>query len=68
MKHLGTVRLETPRLILRPFVLADAQAMFDNWASDPRVTRYLSWQPHESVGASRELLKIWVNSYVFPDF
>lgn len=68
MKHLGTVRLETPRLILRPFVLADAQAMFDNWASDPQVTRYLSWQPHENVEASRELLKIWVNSYVFLDF
>jgi hypothetical protein len=35
MKHLGTQRIETERLILRKTQLEDAQAMFDNWASDP---------------------------------
>ena len=33
MKHKGTVRLETDRLILRPFTLEDALPMFRNWAS-----------------------------------
>ncbi len=33
MKHIGTQYIETGRLILRRFELADAQAMFDNWAS-----------------------------------
>ena len=35
MNHIGTKVIETERLILRPFTMADAQAMFDNWASDP---------------------------------
>jgi len=36
----GTVKLETERLILRRFVLDDANAMFYNWASNPEVTKY----------------------------
>jgi ribosomal-protein-alanine N-acetyltransferase len=42
MNHLGTKILKTERLILRPFQLADAEAMFRNWASDPDVTRFLT--------------------------
>lgn len=42
MNHLGTKILKTERLILRPFQLADAEAMFRNWASDPDVTRFLA--------------------------
>ena len=41
--------METERLILRPFVLNDAEAMFHTWANDPEVTKYLTWNPHESV-------------------
>ncbi len=39
MKHLGTQRLETERLILRPFVVEDAEAMYRNRVAswhDPR--------------------------------
>lgn len=42
MNHSGTVRLETKRLALRPFVQADAPAMYQNWANDPEVTKYLT--------------------------
>ena len=42
MKHLGTKVLETDRLVLRPFVREDAQAMYENWACDPEVTKFLS--------------------------
>ena len=45
MNHLGTKKLETTRLILRPFVREDAAAMYRNWASDPEVTKFLSWPP-----------------------
>ena len=38
MNHQGTKRLETARIVLRRFELADAQAMYDNWASDSEVT------------------------------
>ena len=34
MNHLGTQRIETKRLILRRFVIEDAEAMYQNWASD----------------------------------
>ena len=35
LHHAGTQILKTKRLVLRPFSLDDAQAMYDNWASDP---------------------------------
>ena len=60
MTRKGTATLETERLILRKFTEDDAEAMYNNWANDPEVTRYLTWQPHESPEATRELLKRWV--------
>ena len=41
--HKGTQTIHTERLILRKFTIDDAQAMFENWASDEKVTRYLTW-------------------------
>lgn len=49
MKNLGTVTLETERLILRKTRQNDAESMFKNWANDERVTKYLTWAPYESV-------------------
>ena len=34
--------LETERLILRPFEMNDATAMFNNWTSDDEVTKYVT--------------------------
>ena len=34
----------TERLELRPQTLEDARAIFDSFASDPRVTKYMDWQ------------------------
>ena len=44
--HKGTQTIHTERLILRKFTVEDAQAMFENWANDERVTRFLTWCPH----------------------
>ena len=63
MKHCGTKRLETERLILRRFVIEDAEAMYRNWASDHEVTKYLTWPPHDSADASKAVLKDWVARY-----
>lgn len=63
MNHTGTKKLETPRLILRPFAMEDAQAMYQNWASDPEVTKYLTWPTHASVEISRMVLSDWVSHY-----
>ncbi len=68
MDHIGTQRLETERLVLRRFTLDDAPAMFENWASDAEVTRFLTWQPHASVEVTRSVLADWVSSYEQPDF
>ncbi|MEO8444300.1 MAG: GNAT family N-acetyltransferase [Gammaproteobacteria bacterium] len=42
-------RVSTQRLLLRPPVLADAEAIFQAYAQDPVVCRYMDWAPHASV-------------------
>ena len=56
----GTQVLETPRLVLRPFAERDGEAIYRNWASDPEVARYVTWNAHQSVDESRELCHIWI--------
>jgi ribosomal-protein-alanine N-acetyltransferase len=68
MKHLGTCTLNTNRLILRRFREDDAQMMFDNWAHDPEVTRYLTWPPHDSAETSKYVLSDWISRYAELDF
>jgi [ribosomal protein S5]-alanine N-acetyltransferase len=41
--------IETARLILRRPRASDAQAVFDRYAGDQAVTRYLSWPAHRSL-------------------
>lgn len=50
--RLTTKVIETYRLILRPFKVEDASAVFETWASDPEVTKYMSWPTHRSVADS----------------
>lgn len=63
MKHYGTQRIETDRLILRRYVIEDADAMYKNWASDSEVTKFLIWQPHSSVDVSRGIIENWLKEY-----
>ncbi len=63
LSHQGTKTLETPRLILRRFTIGDAQAMFEGWATDPDVTRFVSWSAHQSISVTRELLTAWEEAY-----
>ena len=68
MKHLGTQTLETGRLILRQFTLDDAPAMHANWASDPEVTKFLTWPVHPNADVSRMVLESWVKAYDDPQY
>ena len=68
MEHIGTKKLETNRLILRPFVPEDAAPMFRNWASDPEVTRYLTWPTHQSMTVTRSVIESWVKRYDDPAY
>ena len=67
MKHLGSLVIETERLYMRPFVLEDASAMFENWASDPETLKYVTWDAHASTERTRESIKRWIEQYRKPD-
>ncbi len=48
--------IETERLRLRRPFEEDAEEIFEAWARDPEVTRYLVWRPHQSVAETRAFL------------
>ncbi len=68
LTHKGTQKLETKRLILRKAAPEDAQPMYENWASDPEVTKFLTWPPHSSPAVSEAVLKSWIEAYESADY
>ena len=48
--------LETPRLVLRPVRMRDAEDIF-SYASDPEVARYVLWDPHRSIAETRSYIR-----------
>jgi ribosomal-protein-alanine N-acetyltransferase len=46
--------LETMRLVLRRPTIEDADAAFESYASDPEITRYLTWSAHASAAQTRD--------------
>ena len=63
MNRTGTQTIITHRLTLRRFVMEDAEDMYRGWASDPEVTRFLTWPAHGSVEVTRMVLGSWVARY-----
>lgn len=49
--------IETSRLVIRRPQPADAEAIFERYASDRDVTRYLGWPAHDSVDETRTFLE-----------
>ena len=68
LTHKGTQTIETSRLLLRKAVREDAEAMFRNWASDPEVTKYLTWPTYEKVETAYQILDLWASEYEKPDY
>ena len=68
MQHQGTKILETERLTLRPFAMGDAGQMFNNWANDCEVTKYLTWEAHRNIDATKEILETWIQNHDKEDF
>jgi ribosomal-protein-alanine N-acetyltransferase len=48
--------LQSDRLQLRRATLADARPIFESYAQDPSVTRYLTWQPLSSLQQAEDYL------------
>ncbi len=63
LTHKGTQPIQTPRLLLRRALPEDAEAMLANWASDPEVTRFLTWPPHASLAVTRAVIAGWLEGY-----
>ena len=68
LSHKGTQPIETSRLILRRAIREDAEAMFRNWASDPKVTKYLTWPTYEKVETAHQILDLWTSEYEKTDY
>ncbi|WP_247949035.1 GNAT family N-acetyltransferase [Streptococcus gordonii] len=68
MKKIGTQSIETKRLLLRPFLESDAQAMYDNWASRPDNLLHVTWDAHESPEVTKQSIARWVENYQNLDF
>ena len=63
MTHVGTQTIRTERLTLRRFTMDDVMPMYKNWASDPEVTKYLTWPTHTGPDVTEMVLKSWVAEY-----
>jgi RimJ/RimL family protein N-acetyltransferase len=49
--------LKTERLRLRKVKLADAEAIFRQYAQDPEVTKYVSWHAHKHIEETRDFVR-----------
>lgn len=67
MKHNGTHRIETERLIIRKYKITDTEDMFTNWASSTAVTRFLTWAPYTRTADCRAYIKSRIEAYQNPD-
>ena len=59
--------LETERLYLRRFRLEDARQVFENYANDPEVTKYVTWPAHKDISTTEEYLRYVVDEYAKPE-
>ncbi len=68
MRHQGTAQLSTSRLSLAPLGPADAEEMFQNWAGDPAVARFMRWPAHKNSLETFQLLAGWECLYQNADY
>lgn len=68
LNHQGTKRLETERLILRQFKIEDYVEMYNNWACEDAVTKFLTWQTHTNQDVTKSVLADWIPKYENKDF
>lgn len=60
----------TDRFLVRRIVPSDAAAIFAGWATDPEVTKYLTWRPHTDLSQTQEAAERssqeWEGGSIFP--
>ncbi len=68
MNHKGTNRITKGKITLRRFEYKDAKEMFDNWASDDNVTKWLTWNSHLDINETKSTINEWISNYKRNDF
>ena len=68
LEHKGTKLLETKRLILRQFKIEDYTEMYNNWACEDIVTKFLTWPTHANSSITKSNLEDWTEKYKNNDF
>lgn len=63
LNHKGTKEISTGRLLLRKYRLSDAEEMFENYANDDRVTKYLSWNAYNNSSEIVPFLEASIKNY-----
>ncbi len=51
--------LETNRLVLRKIKKSDAKYIFNNYANDEEVTKFLTWNVHKNIKKTEKIVDIW---------
>ena len=68
MKHCGTRKVETERLILRQFAMNDAADLLELWIADPNVQSEYGEPIYETMDVVEQLLQKWITGYESPSF
>lgn len=63
LTHYGTESIETERLYLREINIDDSLQMYENFASDDRVSKYMSWESFKTLNDVENWLTEWQDEY-----
>ena len=55
--------VSTNRLILRKTEIHDHTAVYEHWAREPEITKYLTWRPHKSPEETRSFIQQCINDW-----
>ena len=59
--------IETERLLLRKVRREDAADIYAHYANDPEVTKYMTWNVHESIDTTNAVMDFWLGDYDKPE-
>jgi len=68
LTHIGTMQIETERLILRKFQYTDDESMLKYWISDPEIQSMYAEPIYTTKQEVKELLDKYINAYERDDY
>ncbi len=55
--------LQSKRIKLRPINSSDAKFIFENWAQDIEVAKYLTWKPHQTINDTQNYIDTCIEEW-----